>query len=125
MKKLLVLLLFLAATIPSYAADVEYFASPDRPIEAVVTDEPCSNKVVEVYMAKYSMFPKNILEDVANSMKRMRVTKFFDEQVPLEGCVLPKDEDGEYALIDEKGREGYLIKEGLSQKPRPSQSKEI
>lgn len=107
------------------AKDVEYFAAPDRPIEAVVTDEPCSDKVKDALRTKYEPVFGKIPDEQLKDLVRIRVTKFFTEPVPLEGCVFPKDEDGDYPLIDEKGREGYLIHDGLSKTPRPANSKEI
>jgi hypothetical protein len=84
------------------ARDIAVYTHPAGTIVATITDEPCGAKVMAVLKA-LGMSADGEVKD----LRHTRVSKFFEE-TNLEACVLPKDEDGDHFVIDEKGRTGYL-----------------
>lgn len=102
---ILLLALILSFLSPAYGRDTHSYQSPT--IVAAVTDEPCKEKVMAVVKARG-------LGELAPDLVHVRVSKFHDE-ANLEACVLPKDEDGDFPIIDEKGRTGYLISDHLKE----------
>lgn len=98
----LLLSLILSFLSPAYGRDTHAYFSPT--IVAVVTDDPCKEKVL-------SLFPNR---ELTKDLMHVRVSKFHDE-TNIEACVLPKDEDGDFPIIDEKGRTGYLISDYLKE----------
>jgi hypothetical protein len=105
MKKLLAFLVFFSFPLAGVAKDIVKWQSQVGQGEAIVTDEPCSEKVLTLLRAG------GINEELLKLLKRARALPAKGE--PFEACVLPADEDGDYPIADEKGGSGYLNHENL------------
>lgn len=100
-KIFLALLLFPSLVL---AKDLALYDTPN--IKGTLTDGPCPAAVVAVAKGM------NADEALLASLKEFKLSYFHG--LPLaEACYLPKDEDGDYPVVDGAGRVGFLLNTGI------------
>jgi len=94
--RLLLFVLFLLIPFLVGATDVARYQNPAADVSAVITDEPCPKKILDMLQGDP--------EDMA-ALRLVRVTAGGEH---FDGCVMPPDADGDYAIFDERKHEGWL-----------------